>query len=195
MEKNRSTKIIAFIALFVAVIGLSVGYAGYSTILQIKGSANVKAQSWNIHFENLEKTSNMTAKELTVPQIQPSTTLISGVKVEFNEPGQVGEYKFDIVNAGTFDSIVTGVTIKTPTCTGNGDNATLDASNVCKNISVKVTDADGVDITNGRTLKSGEKLEGCKLTITYNASVPVAELPVNDVEVADIDATVVFSQN
>ena len=45
MEKNRVYKIIAFVALFIAVIGTSIGFASYSTSIQIRGSANVKAQS------------------------------------------------------------------------------------------------------------------------------------------------------
>lgn len=195
MEKNRSFKILAFIALFVAVMGLSVGFASYSSLLEIKGNATVKAQSWNVHFENLAKTTGMNAVELTTPQIQTGATVISGVKVEFNKPGEVAEYKFDIVNSGTFNSIINGVTIKTPTCAGKGENAATDATNVCKNIKVKLTDANGTDITNGKTLNANEKLEGCKLTITYNASALESELPLDDVEVSGLDVSIVFSQN
>lgn len=41
MEKNRSTKIIAIAALFIAVIGLSIGFAAFSSTLTINSSANV----------------------------------------------------------------------------------------------------------------------------------------------------------
>lgn len=195
MEKNRSLKIAIFVTLFIAVMGLSIGFAAFSETLEIKGSASVKTQSWNVHFESLEKSTSMTANEITAPQIQSSTTLISGLKSEFSKPGQVSEYEFDIVNSGTFDAIVTGVTIKTPTCTGDGDNAASDAENVCKNISVKLTTSDGTDIANGVVLNSGSKLENCKLIVTYNKNTPEAELPKNDVLVEDIDVSVVFSQN
>lgn len=200
MEKERTFKLIAFIALFVAVVGSSIGFAAFSSTLEIKGSANFKTQSWNVHFENLEKSSNMTAIEFNAPLIESNTTVISGLKAEFNKPGQVAEYTFDIVNGGTFDSIITGVTINTPNCIGTGTNATTDAENVCKNLSVKLTDSTGADITTGRELKaSGDsetgRLENCKLTITYNALTPANELPTNDVEVSDIDVSIVFGQN
>ncbi len=195
MEKNRNLKIVAFAALIISVLGLSIGYAAFSETLEIKGSAVVKGQAWDIHFEELAKSSAMTAKEIDAPEIKPSTTLIEGLKSEFDTPGQVSEYTFDIVNAGTFDAIITDVTISNPTCTGKGDNATTDAENVCKNVSVKVTDPDGAAIATGKTLAAGEKLEGCKITVTYDKDTTVEELPKDDVTVDDIDAIIIFSQN
>ena len=42
MERNRQTKVIAIIALVVAVIGMSVGFAAFSNTLTISSSATVK---------------------------------------------------------------------------------------------------------------------------------------------------------
>ena len=52
MEKDRSGKIIAIVALFVAVVGLSLGFAAFTTSLTIDTAANVTSNSsnWNVGF-------------------------------------------------------------------------------------------------------------------------------------------------
>lgn len=42
MERNKKTKVIAIVALIIGVIGLSIGFAAFSSILNIQSSANVK---------------------------------------------------------------------------------------------------------------------------------------------------------
>ncbi len=50
MERNNG-KVIAIVALVVAVIGLSLGFAAFSTSLQISAEANVTAgNNWNVGF-------------------------------------------------------------------------------------------------------------------------------------------------
>ena len=41
MEKNRSGQFIALLALIVAIVGVSVGFAAFSSALSIQSSANV----------------------------------------------------------------------------------------------------------------------------------------------------------
>ena len=51
MEKNGNGKVLSIIALVVAVIGLSVGFAAYSTSLQISSVADVSSNNnWNVGF-------------------------------------------------------------------------------------------------------------------------------------------------
>ena len=40
MEKNRSSQIIAMIGLGIGIIGLSIGFAAFSKVLNIQSSAN-----------------------------------------------------------------------------------------------------------------------------------------------------------
>lgn len=42
MQKDRTAKVLAVIAICVATIGLSIAYATFSTTLNIVGTANVK---------------------------------------------------------------------------------------------------------------------------------------------------------
>ena len=52
MERERSGKVIAIVALLFAVAGLSLGFAAYSTTLNITSSADVKLDSdaWDVGF-------------------------------------------------------------------------------------------------------------------------------------------------
>ena len=50
MQKERGFRIIAVIALMVAVVGLTIGYAAYSSTLKITGAAKVDPSSWNVKF-------------------------------------------------------------------------------------------------------------------------------------------------
>ena len=52
MEKNRSTKIVAIAALFIAVIGLSIGFAAFSSTLTVQSGATVTPadNDWNLQF-------------------------------------------------------------------------------------------------------------------------------------------------
>ena len=51
MEKNRNAQVIAIVALVVAVLGLSVGFASFSNVLNIQASANVKPDSSTLNVD------------------------------------------------------------------------------------------------------------------------------------------------
>lgn len=53
MERNKKTKVIAIVALIIGVIGLSIGFAAFSSILNIQSSANVKPDNstMNVIFQ------------------------------------------------------------------------------------------------------------------------------------------------
>ena len=52
MERDRSAKIIAIVALCIAIVGLSIGFAAFSSNLTISSSANVKPDpsSFDVNF-------------------------------------------------------------------------------------------------------------------------------------------------
>ena len=97
---ERSSKIIAVAALCVAVVGLTLGFAAFSNTLTIESSANVKpdASTFNVDFSS----SNSALENNPVaPVLEPGTLnagsatisnvgnpTISGLEVEFTEPGQ-----------------------------------------------------------------------------------------------------------
>ena len=46
MEKGKNVQLAVIAVLAVAVLAMSVGYAAFSTRLNLNGTANVKASSW-----------------------------------------------------------------------------------------------------------------------------------------------------
>lgn len=58
MEKGRSLKLAVLIVLFVSIVGLTIAYASYTTLLNVSGSVTAKASSdsWDVHFEPLSGT-------------------------------------------------------------------------------------------------------------------------------------------
>lgn len=194
MEKERTNKILAIVAICVAVAGLTVGFAAFSSTLTINGTGTVKASNWQVRFENLSAvTKTGTASEVTAPTINTNDTNIGDYDVTFTTPGDSISYTFDVANNGTFDAEVTTVTIPTPTCTGTGANAETDATNVCNNLTYTLTYADGTAINVADALTASQK-KTLKLTLTYGTSITADKLPSDDVEISNLGITVLYSQ-
>ena len=67
MERQRRIKILALIAMSVAVLGLTVAFAFISTSLKINGSGTFTGASWDVHFDNLSEAQiTGDAKEVTM---------------------------------------------------------------------------------------------------------------------------------
>lgn len=159
MEKERGAKVIAIVALLIAVVGLTVGYAAYSSTLTINGTANVDPASWDVHFGyktgtslTAEKVGN--AVETTAPTLADTT--ISGFNVTLKAPGDSVTYNFIIKNAGTLDAKLANFTMGTLTCAPN-ENSTIsqeDATKLCSELKYTLTYADGSTITTGTELSA-----------------------------------------
>lgn len=69
MEKNRSSQIIAMIGLGIGIIGLSIGFAAFSKVLNIQSSANVKPNNstTNVDFSSAED-------KVEIAEITPTST-------------------------------------------------------------------------------------------------------------------------
>ena len=156
MDRDRSTKVIAIVALCVAVFGLSVGFAAFSNDLTITSEATVKpnASDFDVNFSSSDtsetdgtvtatSTAGVTAQDATINNATAPT--ISGIKVEFTEPGQSAKYSFFAHNAGKYNAFLNNVTFKNAkdananiACVAaEGTNAAMVAS-ACQGISIKV---------------------------------------------------------
>lgn len=156
MDRDRSTKVIAIVALCVAVFGLSVGFAAFSNDLTITSEATVKpnASDFDVNFSSSDtsetdgtvtatSTAGVTAQDATISNATAPT--ISGIKVEFTEPGQSAKYSFFAHNAGKYNAFLNNVTFKNAkdananiACVAaEGTNANMVAS-ACQGISIKV---------------------------------------------------------
>ena len=193
MENNKGFKILAIVALCVAVAGLSVAYAALSETLNISGTAKVGATSanWNVHFENgsCTKTGGATAGSITA-----TGTQVTLGESTFTAPGDSVVCTFDVVNDGTINAKVGTVTIPDAanlTYTGSGAAKTNDETLVKGNMEYTVTYADGSAIQVNDTLDKGVT-KNLKLTLTYKATA--TSLPQADVSISDIVGTIIYNQ-
>ena len=169
-RKERGFKTIAVVALCVALVALSVAYAGYTSTLTVEGTATVKS-AWDIKWTDLSSGTatgyaDITGKTLAIDSTEQA---ISGFIGTLKAPGDTITYTWKATNAGEIDATLTGVTLGSLTCAPaatNGSTAT-EASNVCAKLSVSFT-YDGSPLTastTGDLLNSTSK--NVSMTITY----------------------------
>lgn len=103
MEKKTNSQLIIIILLTVAIIAMSIGFATYSSNLQINGTATFKKSTWSIVFDNLSVNEGSSL----------GTASISGNTLTYNVTMPLNStYSFtvDAKNAGTIDAKLTGIT-------------------------------------------------------------------------------------
>ena len=197
MDRDRSTKVIAIVALCVAVFGLSVGFAAFSNDLTIKSEATVKpnASDFDVNFSSSDtsetdgtvtatSTAGVTAQDATINNATAPT--ISGIKVEFTEPGQSAKYSFFAHNAGKYNAFLNNVTFKNVTdananivcVAAEGTNANMVAS-ACQGISIKVKVGTTTFAESTPTITSHElpidQYEPVEVTIEYRTGAARAD--------------------
>lgn len=156
MEKERSTRIIAIVALLIAVFGVSIGFAAYSASLNISNtSATVGASSaddFKVVFSNNQDSdnvsidtliSNATATGATAVKgtgaLMNSTT-ITGLSANFTDQNQKVEYTLYARNTGKFDAYLNNVTIGSVAqkCVASTGTTQSLVDNVCDSITMTV---------------------------------------------------------
>lgn len=164
MEKERGAKVIAIVALLIAVVGLTVGYAAYSSTLSINGTATVDPASWKVNFgyktgDSLTGTTTGHATETTAPKLADTT--ISEFDVTLKAPGDSVTYNFLIKNSGTLNAKLANFTMGTLTCAPNASSSISpeDATKLCGELTYTLTYADGSTITTDTTLDAGDSKE------------------------------------
>ena len=130
MERNGNGKIIAIIALVVAVLGLSLGFAAYSTYLRIEGAATVETSTdnWKVGFsttgtaiEELNGTNTVTGTNTTTGHTSDggSVTVSRYTIRQASNPilstttGSSVSYSFSVLNKGSIDATLSSVTFPT----------------------------------------------------------------------------------
>ncbi len=193
--KNINHKIALIVALIVATVAITIGYASFAGQLVIAGDATVNHSSWIIKFRNLSDASlTGTAEEINHPEISADGTTLSSYNVKFQAPGDSLVYTFEVANEGTFKAEISSIDIATPDCVGNGDNAVNDATNVCNHLLYTLTYSDGTSLAVGDILNK-EEAKQLILTLTYKDDITADELPNNDVAVSNLSITINYKQS
>lgn len=192
---GNNFKLAMITLLIVSSIAITIGYASFSQILSIDGDATVEKSSWKINFDNLSSAIlTGTAEEVSHPSVSSDGTEISSYNVNFTTPGDSVTYTFDVVNSGTFDAVLSSISIPVPVCTGSGENAPNDASNVCNHLVYSLTYSDDSVIKENDTL-SKDTSKSLKLTLTYKDDITASELPNNDVSISNLGISMYYSQS
>ena len=172
MEKDRSARVVAIVALLVGVVGLSIGFAAMNATLTIQSEAAVTPDEndFTVQFSTAQSTitgttvsgtgtGNATADAATISNGTKSSTL-SGIKANFTDVGQTVTYTFYAVNGGKYEAFLNSIDFANATggnsfkvCTpGTGTtattvNATSPAVGACDGISLKISVGSLTDVT------------------------------------------------
>ncbi len=195
MRSDRNLKVLAVIAITLAVGALSVGFAAFSRTLNISNvTATVQSASWDISFTNLDTVATTGTATANNPTFTSGATSISDIAIGLTTPGDSVTYTFDVENAGDFDATAQTITLGTPVCAVAGDTTHVDAVNVCSNLTYSLTYADDSEISAEASLNSGV-VKTLKLTLVYNADTTADELPENTVNITGLDSSIIYVQN
>ena len=195
MNANKGYKILAIAALILGVVGVTLGYAAFSSTLTIRSSAEVKpdATTFNVDFSSsdsavetdsitpvLNKTvTGFTATNATIDNT--SDPVISNLKATFTAPGQTATYSFYSYNAGKYVAYLNSVVFTgEKTCTAKTGTTQALVDSACNGItlSAKVgsesaTTTSVASIT-GHTLGIGAA-EEVVVTISYEDGSALAD--------------------
>ena len=214
MEKNRNAQVIAIVALVVAVLGLSVGFASFSNVLNIQASANVKPDNDTMNVDFSSSIDSVTVAEIT-PTATPNSIVttnatidnsadptISNLNATFTEPGQSVVYKFYAYNAGELNAYLKSIVYAnaagsnaTKVCTAKEGTTDALVQKACENILVKVKVGNELETATGKASITGHSLakktgEMITVTLEYAAG---AERTDGDFSVAFGNITLNYS--
>lgn len=174
MEKERSTKVVAVLALIIAVIGLTVGYAAYTRSLDItdlQGTVNPGDSELDVFFDNDTTKDNAlavvrgegtavlpteTGAEITNPVLNSGgNPTITGFRAKFTAKNQTVTYKFYVYNNSPYNAYLTGAsftgTAPHKTCAAlDGVTANADViANACQDITLSLKVGDETILSTG----------------------------------------------
>ena len=194
MKRDRNTKIIAFAALIVGVVGLSIGFAAFSNSLTISSSAQVTPSSSSFRVEpefvSCSRVSGDSRAEASANASVDGSgegVHIGSISASFYAPGDSVKCTFKLNNNGSYVAYLNSITgIGGPTCwgdhTANNMQPVNYVDNACEGISMAVT-LDGTTMSNNSSITNNTIAIGgsqtLELTITYAAGSARADGPFN----------------
>lgn len=101
MIKSNNRKRNRRLLLLVLLLSITVGYALLSTTLKINGTASIKANTWDIHFDHINEVSGSVDADV-YPHITDEGNI--AYEVTLSQPGDFYEFEVDAVNGGTVNA-------------------------------------------------------------------------------------------
>ena len=187
MSENKGYKVMAVIALILGVVGVTLGYAAFSSTLTISSSAEVRPDSslFNVDFSSsssavetnpitatLNKTvDGFSATDATIDNT--SEPVITNLKATFTEPGQSATYSFYAYNAGEYVAYLNSIVFDgTKTCTAKTGTTQSLVDSACTGITLSAKVGSEADTTTSVASITGHTLakaaaEEVIVTISY----------------------------
>lgn len=103
--KMRNNNLYLWLAIF-TLVGITIGYAVLNTTLNINGKSNISKNTWDVYFDNIIIAEG-SVEASAAPTISNKTTV--DFEVQLNLPGDYYEFTVDVVNDGTIDAMVDGI--------------------------------------------------------------------------------------
>ena len=206
---NKTHRIISIIALFLGIVGVTLGYAAFSNTLTISSSAEVNPDpsTFNVDFSSSDSAvvtdpvvpslsanvTGFTATNATIDNTSDPT--ISNLKATFTEPGQSVTYTFYSYNIGQYIAYLNSIVFSgNKTCTAKTGTTQALVNTACNGISLSAkVGSESVTTTSVASI-SGHSLginaaEEIIVTISYAAGSGVAD---GDFEVALPDIVLTY---
>lgn len=190
MEKDRSAKIIAIIALFVGVVGLTIGFSTFSTTVKMSTRATVNPEGGDfsvrlstskdsVQAGSVNGTTSATVTGFTAEDAVLTNDKITNLKANFTAPGQSVTYTFYAYNDGEYDAFLKTVAYENvagsevaKVCTAGAETTDEYVQAACNAITVSVKVADDAAYTGSKSGITGHELvkgtgEAIVVTIDY----------------------------
>lgn len=212
--ENRGSKVLTIVALCIAVAGLTLGFAAFSTTLNISAGAEVTPNSDTFKLQFSTNTDDVVTTGLTgvvtgtatlagaAPTIENEYTAqdevqprISGLSATFVAPGDKVVYTFYVLNTGSYNASLTGIDLGAGRSCTNGGTVTEGLLNAaCQSVNLTVQVGDAKIATNGNTLAGveGAALSGTNAIAKGDYTTVVVTIEYTGTAVADGDFSVAF---
>ena len=167
------------IILILLVVCLSLGYAYINSDLNINGTAQVKHANWDIHWANIQVSSESVSA--STPTISSGTTVTYSVTLP--TPGNFYEFTVDAVNGGQIDAMIDTIDSKL-----NNNPIT----NLPAYLNYSVTYSDGVPLEQNHLL-AANTTEKYKVKLEYRTDITESQLPTTN-QTLTLSFTVTYRQ-
>ncbi len=174
MERNNESRILSIVALVLAVFGLSVGFAAYSSTLNISANANVEVSGteWDVGFASAAgDMAPLTGTAATVNGTGVTNagtlnmlkyTLSQGTAATLqNVSGSSVTYAFKIKNAGSIEAKLSSIVSEGLTCAYNSTAAD------------RVTEQDGTPNTGEQVTASTGEITDTDCNTMFTATLTI----------------------
>ena len=175
---NRKILYMLLAIALISISTLTIVYAALSVTLNITGTADISAASWDVHLDNVKL--NSKSVTATAPTITNGTT--ATFSTVLNMPGDFYEFTIDVVNDGTIDAMIDGIT-KTPTLT--------EAQAKYLNYIIEYQNGESI---NTKQLVAKNSFVRLKVRVEYKKDITASDLPTTS-ETLNLSFTVNYVQS